>query len=189
MWEVFMHAHARTHAHTHSDYFHVLITVINLGIPSDPRQKHVFPPQTMPQIWCHFWMTFTWWQQTKNLIAYCIKFLVCESLSFAGKNYLPPRNKWTYSCVGFCKYLPTELVPGLYVSFNHHAMLSCPLPIYLTLLQLLPWTVSLLQLPDQLNSKTTGSEQAIKWKKWKTCMKSCKNKIIKKAKKKPSYTK
>ena len=118
---------------------------INLGIPFDHTSflhKHC---NTVDAFWHHLFL----------IAIYRTNFLIC----------VPYHRSEHSPGVRFCKYLLVHLLTGRHVSFSYFAFTFCPLPVSITLSNILSWTVCIIGL----NLKKTDPKQAIEWKK---CIKS-----------------
>ena len=91
-------------------------------------------------------------KRIKNFTAiYCTHFLICVPSSFVGKIYTYHRSEHSPG-VRFCKYLLAHLLTGRHVCFSCFASTFCPLPVSITLSNILSWTVCLPGLSDRFES-------------------------------------
>ena len=72
--------------------------------------------------------------------------------SFVGKIYAYHRSEHSPG-VRFCKYLLLHLLTGRHVCFSYLAFTFCPLPVSITLSNILSWTVCLPGLSDRFESE------------------------------------
>ena len=92
-------------------------------------------------------------KHTEKLTAiYCTNFLICVPSSFVGKIYTNHRSEHSPG-VRFYKYLLAHLLTSRHVCFSYFTFTFCPLPVSITLSNILSWTVCLPGLSDQFESQ------------------------------------
>ena len=82
---------------------------------------------------------------------YC-NFLICVQSSFVGKIYRHQRSEHIPG-VRFCQYLLVNLLTGRHVCFSYFIFIFSPLPVSITLSNILSETVCLPGLSDLFESK------------------------------------
>ena len=119
----------------------------------------------MTPVLTKFLLTYALKKRVKTWLPaiYCTH-VVSVASSFVGKLYTHQRSEHIPG-VRFCKCLLVNLLTGQCVCFSCFAFISSPLPILITLSNILSWSVCL----ACLNLKKTDPKQAIGWKK---CIKS-----------------
>ena len=99
----------------------------------------------------------------KLIAIYCTNFLICVPSSFVGKIYTYHRSEHSPG-VRFCKYLLVHLLTGRHVCFSYFAFTFRPLPVSITLSNILSWTVCLTGLSDRFESKKDGPKTSYRVK-------------------------
>ena len=83
---------------------------------------------------------------------YCTNLLICVPSSSIGKIYTHQRSEHIPG-VRFSRYLLVNLLTGWHVCFIYFAIIFSPLPVLITLSNVLSWTVCLPGLSDRFESK------------------------------------
>ena len=130
---------------------------INLGIPANHDQRlfstnsaTMLMPSEVIYSWHHHALSN---ENIEKLTAiYCTNILICVPSSFIGKIYTYHRSEHSPG-VRLCKYLLVHLLTGQHVCFSYFAFTFCPLPVSITLSNILLWTMCLPGLSDQFESK------------------------------------